>query len=120
MRPQSISIVITAAPHGSDAAHQALDTALACAAFDQTVTVIFQDDGIWQLVPQPDNSPLGNKPLLPQFKLMELYGVSRVLICADSLERAQLGETDLALSATACSRGELAAHLATQQQIWVY
>lgn len=119
-KPQAISIIITTPPHGSDAASQALDTALACAAFDQHVTVIFQDDGVWQLLPQPVDSPLGNKSLLAQFKLMELYGVSSVLICADSLERAGLTQEQLALPATMQSRASIAAGLATQTQVWVY
>lgn len=120
MKSQAISIVITTPPHGSDAANQALDTALACAAFDQQVTVIFQDDGIWQLLPQPTDSPLGDKSLLAQFKLMELYGVTAVQICSDSLKMAGLSAEQLALPAQAMSRAELAAELATQAQVWVY
>lgn len=120
MKPQQISIIITTPPHGSDAASQALDTALACAAFDQTVTVIFQDDGVWQLLPQPIDSPLGDKSLLAQFKLMELYGVSSVRICGDSLQRNGLDNERLALTAQTCRRSELAAHLASQDQVWVY
>ncbi|NQD38176.1 sulfurtransferase complex subunit TusC [Permianibacter sp. IMCC34836] len=120
MNSQTISIIITTAPHGDDRASQALDTALACAAFDQTVTVIFQDYGVWQLRDQPSASPLGNKPLLAQFKLMALYGVSRVLICADSLNHHQLNANELALSADPISKAELAGHLASQNQVWVY
>jgi tRNA 2-thiouridine synthesizing protein C len=120
MKPQAISIVITTAPHGSDAASQALDAALACAAFDQTVTVIFQDDGIWQLLPQPIDSPLGDKSLLAQFKLMELYGVTAVHICADSLQRAGIRTEQLALPVQAMTRGEIANILASQSQVWIY
>ncbi len=120
MTPQTISIIITTSPHGTDAASQALDTALACAAFDQHVTVIFQDDGIWQLLPQPVDSPLGDKSLLAQFKLMELYGVTAVQICADSLQRAGLTPAQLALPGEVLSRARIAAALATQTQVWVY
>jgi len=117
---QAISIIITTPPHGSDAASQALDTALACAAFEQDVSVIFQDDGIWQLFAQPIDSPLGDRCALAQFKLMELYGVNRVLICAASLASAKLDQTGLALSGTTLSRQQIAEHLATQTQVWVY
>jgi len=120
MKPQAISIIITTPPHGSDAASQALDTALACAAFDQKVTVIFQDDGVWQLLPQPIDSPLGDKSLLAQFKLMELYGVNAVKICSDSLKRARLTVEQLALPGQAMSRSEISAGLATQSHVWVY
>ncbi len=120
MKTQRISVVITAAPHGSDAGSQALDTALACAAFDQQVTVIFQDDGIWQLLPQPVDSPLGDKSLLAQFKLMELYGISDVQICAESLQHAGLDASHLALPVQALSRADIAAGLAHQSQVWVY
>lgn len=120
MKTQCISVVITTAPHGSDAGSQALDTALACAAFDQQVTVIFQDDGVWQLLPQPVASPLGDKSLLAQFKLMELYGISDVQICADSLQRAGLSVAQLGLPARALSRADISAGLAGQSQVWVY
>lgn len=120
MTPQSISIIITSPPHGSDAGSQALDTALACAAFDQNVTVIFQDNGVWQLLPQPVDSPLGDKSLLAQFKLMELYGVTAVQVCTDSLQRAGIAAEQLALPAQVVSRRAIAAGLASQSQVWVY
>ena len=120
MKTQRIGIVITCPPHGSDSASQALDTALACAAFDQHVTVIFQDDGVWQLLPQPVASPLGDKSLLAQFNLMALYGVSSVQICHDSLRHAGLDTGQLALSGELKSRAELAAEMAQLDQVWVY
>ncbi len=120
MNSQAISIVITTPPHGGDTASQALDTALACAAFDQQVTVIFQDDGIWQLLPQPIDSPLGDKSLLAQFKLMELYGVSAVQVCRDSLHRTGISAEQLALPTQVMSRTEIATGLAAQTQVWVY
>lgn len=126
MKTQHIGIVITSPPHGSDSASQALDTALACAAFDQHVTVIFQDDGIWQLLPQPIASPLGDKSLLAQFHLMPLYGVASVRICRDSLRHAGIDASQLALNdelnslAELKSRAELSSELTQLDQVWVY
>lgn len=120
MKTQHIGIIITCPPHGSDSASQALDTALACAAFDQHVTVIFQDDGVWQLHPQPVDSPLGDKSLLAQFKLMDLYGVAAVQICAESLRHAGLNIEQLALPAQPLSRAEIGTELANLDQVWVY
>jgi tRNA 2-thiouridine synthesizing protein C len=120
MKQQTITVLITTPPHGSDAASQGLDTALACAAFDQNVAVIFQGDGVWQLLDQPLESPLGDKSLLAQFKLMELYGVTSVMVCTESLANAALTDAPLGLSVQTISPQQIAEHLATQTQVWVY
>jgi tRNA 2-thiouridine synthesizing protein C len=85
------------APHGSVYALEALEVVLVGAAFDQAVTVLFIDDGVWQLKSGQDTAGIGVKDFSPTFRALEMYEVRRVVVEGESLARRGLEPKDLVI-----------------------
>ena len=54
-------IVVRRAPYGSSLSRASLDAALALAAFDQLVDILFMGDGVLHLLPDQMSSEIGAK-----------------------------------------------------------
>ncbi|MDP2225889.1 MAG: sulfurtransferase complex subunit TusC [Moraxellaceae bacterium] len=105
------------APSGSMSPAETLDAALVSAAFGQTVSLLFQGDGVWQLLPDQDTTNSGRKSLSAQLSALPLYDVEKLYADAESLrERGLYGRT-LALPVTVLDADGLRELLACQHRI---
>ncbi|WGS88182.1 sulfurtransferase complex subunit TusC [Methylomonas sp. UP202] len=77
--------MLSQAPHCGNGVQEALDLILTTAAFDQTVDVLFVDDGVWQVVEGQRASGLGLKDTAGMFEALAFYGVSDVFVEHESL-----------------------------------
>lgn len=93
---QAILLIQTASPFNQAKAREALDLALALAAVEHQVSMLFQDDAIYQLV-APDfgqaNAPL--KAFQKSFGLFALYDIGPCLVCQQSLAARGLAQLSL-------------------------
>jgi tRNA 2-thiouridine synthesizing protein C len=80
-------IVVRRAPYGSSLARTALDTALAAAAFDQPVNILFLGDGVLQLQAGQDTAALGLKNCGRLLASLPLYDIDKVYADAAAVER---------------------------------
>lgn len=78
-------LIITRRPPAHMAAREALDLALASAAFGVPTGLLFMDDGVLQLRKGQDASLLQQKSLAANLEALEMYGVEDVLVCRHSL-----------------------------------
>ena len=83
------------APHGSIYALESLEVVLVGAAFDQDVSVVFMDDGVYQLKKGQDTSDLGVKNFSPAYRALEMYDVEKLYVEASSLSLRGLTEDNL-------------------------
>jgi len=72
------------APYGQSLAKEALDALLASANYGQEVSVVFLDDGIFQLLPDQSPGALPQKSHGNQLGLLPLYGLDKVYVHSDS------------------------------------
>ena len=79
---KSLLVVIRRSPYGSSLARAAVDTALAAAAFEQPVKLLFMGDGVLQLLPNQDSPRIGAKNLGRLLASLPLYDVETVYIDA--------------------------------------
>jgi len=86
------------APYGSESPQEQLDALLVAAAFGQKVSVLFQDDGVWQLLPQQEGHALERRTLAAQLQALELYEVNALYADAASLAERGLDQSRLALN----------------------
>lgn len=56
-------LVLRRGPYGNALARASLDVALAAAAFEQDVHLLFMDDGVWQLLPGQQPADIAAKNL---------------------------------------------------------
>lgn len=81
----SLLIVTRHAPYGASLARSALDTALAAAAFEQPVALLFQGEGVLQLLPAQDSEGLGTRNHRRVLDSLPLYGLETLYVDAGAL-----------------------------------
>lgn len=94
---KSMLLVIRHSPYGSSLAKAALDAALAAAAFEQEVDLLFMGDGVLQLLPEQDSSGLGRKNIGRQWASLPLYDINIVNVDAEAAARYNIELDKLAV-----------------------
>ena len=74
-------------PYGGTLAKSALDLALAAAAFDQPVDLLFMADGVLQLLPAQEGKARGRKDMARQLAALPLYDIDHVYADAEAATR---------------------------------
>lgn len=87
------------APYSSESPQEQLDALLVSAAFGQTVSVLFQGDGVWQLLAQQEGRAVERRTLSAQLQALPLYEVQHIYADAESLKERGLRGTPLILNA---------------------
>jgi tRNA 2-thiouridine synthesizing protein C len=85
------------APYGSESPQEQIDAQLVAATFGLRVSVLFQDDGVWQLLSQQDGKALERRTLGAQLQALELYEISDFYADADALDERGLEPGQLSL-----------------------
>ena len=105
------------APYGSIYALEALEVVLIGAAFDQDVSVIFMDDGVYQIKKDQDTSGVEMKNFSPAYRALEMYDVEKLYVEKESLEARGLSEEDLVVDVEILSTDELREIMAAQDVV---
>ncbi|MCB1355805.1 MAG: sulfurtransferase complex subunit TusC [Maritimibacter sp.] len=83
------------APYGTIYALESLEVVLIGAAFEQDVTLVFVDDGVFQLTKGQNTDGIGVKNFSPTFRALGDYDVQKLFVERESLEERGLSEDDL-------------------------
>ena len=110
------------APHGTINGQEGLDVLLTGGAFDQDVSVLFMDDGVYQVVGGQDASGIGGKDYTRGFGALgdfceSLQDNSGVYVEAASLARRGLTTGDLSVPAAVIDGDALIALFEEQQAV---
>ena len=95
------------APYGSVYALESLEVVLITAAFDQDVSLVFIDDGVWQLKKGQQTKGVEMKNFSPTYRALEGYDVEKLYVERESLEARGLAEADLIVDVTVLGATEL-------------
>lgn len=87
---KSLAIINSKAPYSNTAGKDALDIALIFGSFEQPVSLFFQGDGVWQLIPGQNGSMISVKDYLKTFAAFEFYDIKNVYVCQISIEERNL------------------------------
>ncbi|UCH76249.1 MAG: sulfurtransferase complex subunit TusC [Rhodospirillales bacterium] len=105
------------APYGTIYALESLETVLISAAFDQDVSVVFLDDGVFQLTKGQDTTGINMKNFSPTFRALEGYDVEKLYFEKESLEARGLTADDLVVEVEILSTDELREIMAAQDVV---
>jgi len=83
------------APYGTIYAWESLEVVLIGAAFDQEVSLLFVDDGVYQLVKGSNTSESDMKNFMPTYRTLGDYGVRHMYVDQASLDARGLTADDL-------------------------
>lgn len=105
------------APYGTVYALECLEMVLIAAAFDQDVSVVFVDDGVFQLRKGQDTKGINMKNFSPTFRALEGYDVEKLYVERESLEARGLSADDLVVPVEILSTTELRELMAAQDVV---
>lgn len=105
------------APHGTIYALESLETVLIGAAFDQDVTVLFIDDGIYQLKKDQQPETIGFKNFSKTFRALEMYDVEKLFVEQESLTERGLTADDLIVDTEIISRKAVGSLIESQDVV---
>ncbi len=83
------------APYGTIYALECLEVVLITAAFDQDVSVVFIDDGVFQLKKNQDTEGIGMKNFSNTYRALDDYDVEKIYVEQESLSARGLSAEDL-------------------------
>jgi tRNA 2-thiouridine synthesizing protein C len=92
---RKLLFVTRKAPYGNSISREALDALLAASAYDQDLSLLFMDDGVFQLLSNQNSKFIHQKNMASSLQALELYGVENIYCLADSLIQRGLDKTDL-------------------------
>lgn len=106
---KKLLFVFRTPPYGNQLAREALDMALACAAFEQPVAIYFCGAGVWQLLPQQEPASIGQKNLGAALSALPMYDIEEIYVDAEALQSNGIATETLALDYRPMQREEFPA-----------
>ena len=103
------------APYGSSLAKDGLDAILAASAYDQNISVLFMDDGVFQLLKQQSATEIHQKNFSAMLPALSLYEINSIYVHAESLPRRQITKDELILDGVQLIDSSAISSLLTQQ-----
>jgi len=101
---KSYLFVLRKPTHSGAFVQEMLDIILTVAAFDQQVSILLLDDGVFHLKNNQNPESIGVKNTAAIFKALELYDVNTIYAEAESLAERGLTGQDLFLPVQECFR----------------
>lgn len=83
------------APYGTIYALESLEVVLISATFDQDVSLVFIDDGVYELAKGQQTKGIGIKNFSPSYRALDGYDVEKLYVDEASLSARGLTEKDL-------------------------
>ncbi len=105
------------APYGTIYALESLEVVLITAAFDQDVSLVFMDDGVYQLKKGQQTKGIETKNFSPTYRALEGYDIEKLYVEKESLEARGLTEADLLVDVTVLGRAEMGALMNEQDVV---
>ena len=113
MKRRRMLYLISQPPGRGALAREMLDALLVGAVFDQEVSVLFVDDGIYQLLGDAQSS----HAIARSFTALPTYDVSSIYVASDSLTRRHIKRDALIIAAKPLTRAGVRKLIAAQEVV---
>jgi len=105
------------APHGTIYAQECLEVVLVAAAFDQDVSLVFVDDGVYQLKKNQDTTAIGTRNFSKTYGALEDFEIEKIYVEQESLQARGLTAEDLVIPVKVISANKLSDIMARQDVV---
>ena len=105
------------APYGTIYALECLEVVLIAAAFDQDVSVVFADDGVFQIKKNQDTTAIGMKNFSNTYRALDDYDVEKIYVEQESLDSRGLTADDLIIPVEVLNAESLSEIMAQQDVV---
>ena len=89
--------VVRRAPHGSIYTYEGLEMVLIMAAYEQEISMVFIDDGVYALKKEQDTDQIKVKGFMKSFMALDDFEVELIYVDKISLEERGLTKDDLVI-----------------------
>jgi tRNA 2-thiouridine synthesizing protein C len=100
---KKILFLLRQPPYATSHALEALEAALVAGVFEQEVSVLFKDAGVWQLLSDQSGDVLATRTIGKIVTALPEYDIDSLYVCAESLAERHLTVQDLVLPVTVVS-----------------
>ena len=83
------------APYGTIYALESLEVVLIAAAFDQDISMVFADDGVYQLTNNQNTDGIGMKNFSKTYSALGDYDIKKIYVEKESLDERGLSADDI-------------------------
>ena len=104
-------------PYGTIYALECLEVVLIAAAFDQDVSMVFVDDGVYQLKKNQDTGGIGMKNFSNTYRALDDYDVEKIYVEEESLINRGLTADDLIIPVEVVAASSLREIMAQQDVV---
>ena len=116
-RIKKVMFVNRKAPYGTIYALESLEVVLITATFDQDVSLVFLDDGVYELLKGQDTKAIGIKNHSKTYRALDGYDVEKLYVERESLESRGLSEDQLLVDVEVLSSAEMGELMAAQDVV---
>lgn len=95
------------APYGTIYALESLEVVLITAAFDQDVSLVFLDDGVYQLKKGQQTKGIETKNFSTTYRALDGYDIEKLYVEKESMDARGLTEEDLLVDVTVLTSKEM-------------
>lgn len=104
---KKILFVLRQAPYGHSLAREAFDAILATSAYDQQLSVVFIDDGVFQLMTSQQAEVIEEKSIGKILSAFPLYDIQSLFVCYPSMQQRGIDANDIPSIIKPLNRTEL-------------
>ena len=116
-RIKKVMFVNRKAPYGTVYALESLEVVLITATFDQDVSLVFLDDGVYELLKGQNTKAVGIKNFSPTYRALDGYDVEKLYVERESLEARGLSEDQLLVDVEILSSAQMGELMAQQDLV---
>lgn len=115
---KKILIICRKPPYGTSLSREAIDVALACAAFEQDMALLFLGDGIYQLLKDQQTDTIKSKNHGKVLSALPLYDIDQVYIDFEAMQKRQVATEDLLIPVNELSNDDIIALMQSSDVIF--
>ena len=114
---RKIMNVIRRAPHGTIYSYEGLEMILIMGAFEQDISLVFIDDGVFTLVKNQDTKEIGIKGFATTYKALDGYDIEKLYVDKESMEERGLTPKDFVVEVEVLTSAEIGKMMKEQDVI---
>jgi len=118
--PKKIMYVMQKAPHGAIYPYEGLEFVLITGAYEQDLSLLFIEDGVYNLVKDQDTSELGIKGFVKTYRTLEGYDIEKLYVDQKSLDDRGLTTDDLIVDVEVKTPEEINAMMNEQHAVFPF
>jgi len=120
MVSKDVCVILRKLPYSTSMVFDAISLSQVFSVFNQKSSVIFLDDGLYQLIDNQEPSNILQKKISLNIESLDLYDMDKVIVCLEDLNDRKLNKSDLCINAEIMDRQAIAIWINNQDIVLTF